>query len=118
MIIHRLSFLSPLCVLVMLALVLSGCACPECDKPLTPQPVWPYIQMAPMAPPEPLHEYVPIPDEPASFLWRGGYWIYNGSSFDWVPGMMMQRPAATAIWSPDHWIEHTYGWSFMPGYWQ
>lgn len=116
MIIYRRSSFLSLGLLVALALALAGCACTDCDLP--PQQIWPYIQMAPMAPPDPLDEDVIIPDEPSSFLWRPGFWIYNGQSFDWNHGVMLQRPSPTAIWSQDHWIEHTYGWAFMPGYWQ
>jgi hypothetical protein len=110
-----------LLTLLLTGFVLSGCE----DMDVTPVPVAQelnpfssYIQMAPTSPPQAPEETVPIPDNVRTQVWRPGYWHYNGISFDWVPGEMISRPSPTAIWSPDHWIEHTYGWAFLPGYWQ
>lgn len=76
-----------------------------------------YIQMAPEAPPSPLHETMPAYN-PQIAIWRPGHWSWNGSSFDWVSGEVIARPSPTAVWSSDHWVLHTYGWAFEPGYWQ
>jgi hypothetical protein len=74
--------------------------------------------MAPSAPPAPRYEEAPVPDNIRAYAWRPGYWNYSGSDFYWVSGEMMDRPDPTALWSPDHWIQHTYGWALVPGYWQ
>jgi hypothetical protein len=77
-----------------------------------------YIQMAPMAPPEMPADAIDVPDSTRTQIWRPGYWDYNGSDFHWVGGEMIDRPSPTAVWSADHWVQHTYGWGFVPGYWQ
>lgn len=77
-----------------------------------------YLQLAPMAPPPVMFEEPPENYKPRSQTWRPGYWDYNGSNFHWVSGEFIARPSPTAVWSPDHWAEHTYGWGFVPGYWQ
>lgn len=70
------------------------------------------------APPMPIAEYVPLPSRTPTSIWRPGYWVFNGTTFEWIPGTMVERPSTTAIWSPDHWVKHTYGWGFVTGYWQ
>ncbi len=68
-------------------------------------------------PPEPQVEDVVRPDDPQAQVWRPGYWAYNGETFSWVPGTLIPRPSPTAVWSPDHWVEHQYGWAFEAGHW-
>jgi len=114
----RSSSIRAVLVVSFAALVLAGCECFPCDEAPQAQLLWPYIQMAPTPPPDPLHENITIPSEPSAYLWRPGYWTYNGISFDWNQGQMILRPSPTAVWAQDHWIEHTYGWVFIPGYWQ
>jgi len=36
----------------------------------------------------------------------------------WVPGKIMAKPSFTAVWSPDRWERHKYGWGFIHGFWQ
>ncbi len=123
MITSRLSrLLSVAGALLIVSLMLAACDCNECTQQqdlaaMAPAPVN-YYRMAPMMPPAPLVENIVIPETPRNLLWRPGYWEYNGSSFDWVSGELMARPSPTAIWSPDHWVEHTYGWTFEAGHWQ
>jgi hypothetical protein len=71
-----------------------------------------------MAPPAPLYEEMPVRTSTRTEIWHPGYWDYSGGDFHWVSGYMIDRPSATAVWSPDHWTEHKYGWAFVPGYWQ
>ncbi|MGB4102436.1 MAG: hypothetical protein WBK91_11090 [Alphaproteobacteria bacterium] len=61
---------------------------------------------------------MPNPGTAADFFWRPGFWIFNGHRFAWVKGHYIRRPAATALWSLDHWEQRQYGWVFIPGYWQ
>ncbi|MER2520821.1 MAG: hypothetical protein ABTQ34_09090 [Bdellovibrionales bacterium] len=69
-------------------------------------------------PPMPLAEYVPWPSRTPTQIWRPGYWIFNGVSFEWIPGSMIVRPSPTAVWSSDRWVKHKFGWGFEAGYWQ
>lgn len=74
--------------------------------------------IAPQAPPAPIAEYAPWPSRTPEQIWRPGYWIYNGASFEWIPGAVVARPSPTAVWAPDHWAKHEYGWAFISGHWQ
>jgi len=103
-----------LAALLLLSLV--GCAnsTPDVQAPQT----FPFVRLSPSAPPQaPYEEYV-IPDEPMKQVWRKGYWDYDGQSFSWVSGYYIYRPDPTAAWTPDRWEQRTFGWAFVPGYWQ
>lgn len=102
------------CLLAMAALALSACDCATCVEGQDE----PYIRMAPMAPPPPVQEQMPVLENLRGTIWRPGYWQYGDGDFYWVDGEVIARPGPTAVWSPDHWIKHTYGWAFVPGYWQ
>jgi len=77
-----------------------------------------YVQLSPKAPPAPQAEVIPYNDDPRGHIWRPGYWSYNGSDFSWVPGEMIERPSFTAVWAPDHWVRHNFGWALVAGHWQ
>ena len=74
--------------------------------------------VAPTAPPAPMAEQRPYNERPDAVVWRSGYWRWTGQAFVWEPGYYMARPAPTAVWQPDQWIQRSYGWTFMPGQWQ
>jgi len=109
-------------VLAFVTLILPGCAT-DADQPppgeLPLAPVLPsYVGLSPNPPPP---EPVEIP-QPVSDLqhqtWRPGHWSYEDSQFTWVPGTIIQKPAFTAVWVPDRWEKHEYGWVFVCGFWQ
>lgn len=81
---------------------------------------FPYEQMAPEAPPAPRAEIPPPqPSPPDEFAWRPGHYSYkDGVGFVWEPGYWIRKPAFTAAWKPDFWMQHTYGWSLVPGHWE
>ena len=79
---------------------------------------FPYIQMAPTAPPEAKQEVKPEVGTLSDVAWRPGYWRYNSFDFSWVPGEYISKPDPTASWSPDRWELRAYGWTFVPGSWQ
>jgi len=70
------------------------------------------------APPEAPYEAVPPLDNPQTQIWRPGHWDNNGSGFTWIAGEVMVRPSPTAVWSPDIWVRHEYGWGFVCGHWE
>ena len=76
-----------------------------------------YERLSPVAPPATKYEIPQQADNPRKEIWRPGYWSYNGGSFDWVSGTLIARPSPTAVWSPDQWLQHDYGWAFVAGYW-
>jgi hypothetical protein len=88
------------------------------DTPKAAETRQSYPGLAPIAPPKPMYEQPPVLQNPTTTVWRTGYWSWNGSSYAWVPGEVIPRPAPTAMWYADHWIWHTYGWAFVPGYWE
>lgn len=80
--------------------------------------VFPYVRLSPSAPPVAPYEEVQQPSQPTGEIWRKGYWDYDGKEFIWVPGHFISRPDPTAAWTPDRWEQRTFGWAFIPGYWQ
>lgn len=107
---------SRLCLLAIIGL--TGCDTFD-DVPVPPSsPAFPYSSMAPMAPPAPREEMPLASNNPQAEIWRPGYWDYENGVYSWVPGYLMPRPDPTAVWSPDHWVLHNYGWAFVAGSWQ
>lgn len=82
---------------------------------------FPYEQMAPDAPPPSRPEFkgsAPgnIADE---YVWRDGHWEFrDGQGFIWKSGYWLRKPAFSASWKPDMWMQRSYGWVFVPGYWE
>ena len=82
---------------------------------------FPFEQMAPKAPPSTPAEVRGRPpgniaDE---YAWRQGTWIYvDGQGFVWKNGYWLRKPAFTSVWKQDAWLQRTYGWTFVPGYWE
>ncbi len=107
--------ISLMCALALLGISLSGCV-GETEE-INP-PAYPFIAMAPSAPPPTPFEYGPKSPDPPHLAWRPGYWSFDGQQFNWVAGEMIDRPSPTAVWSADRWEKHMYGWVFIPGYWQ
>jgi hypothetical protein len=69
------------------------------------------------APPPIQNEQVPPLPGPA-YVWQPGYWQWNGYQYQWVPGRYVARPYGNAVWIPDHWVQSSNGWVFVPGNWQ
>jgi hypothetical protein len=91
----------------------------EIERPApVPSPKFPYMQMAPFGPPEPPYEYKVAPGDPMKEIWRPGFWQFDGSNYYWVPGELVLRPSPAAVWSTDRWELRSYGWVYVPGYWQ
>lgn len=103
-------------VIFALASVLSGCGGTTVEKVVSGP--FPYIQMAPNAPPQAKQEVRPSVGTLSEVAWRPGYWKYTGMDFSWVPGEYISKPDPTASWSPDRWELREYGWTFVPGCWQ
>ncbi len=60
------------------------------------------VIIAPTAPPPPRVEAVPPP--PAAVdAWTPGHWAWGGTTWEWVPGQYVTRPAPQATWVPGHW---------------
>ncbi|MBI3418588.1 MAG: hypothetical protein HY053_00435 [Proteobacteria bacterium] len=81
---------------------------------------FPYEGMAPEAPPPPPMEFQPPQPSPGDeYAWRPGHFEYvDLKGYVWHGGYWIRKPAFTAVWKPDFWIHHTYGWSLVPGHWE
>ncbi len=90
------------------------------EKALAELNKFPYILMAPDAPPPPKNEIrSPVPTPREQYDWRPGHWTYeDGKGFIWNGGGWIKKPAFTAVWKPDFWVQHTYGWALVPGHWE
>jgi len=75
-------------------------------------------ELSPVAPPAPSEEIKVGYNDPRTQVWRPGHWTYEGQRFYWIPGEVLTRPSATAVWSSDRWEHRQYGWVFIHGYWQ
>lgn len=82
------------------------------------KPLYPFVQMAPTAPPPSPVEMKPDLQAMGSDQWRPGYYIYDGQTFIWREGSLISRPSPTARWTADRWEQRQYGWVFVPGFWQ
>jgi hypothetical protein len=107
--------LSRLALIVLAPVFLTLAACSSTETVKAPSPS--YIQLAPVAPPEPLFEVRQQPVDPMIEMWRPGYWSHDGQKFKWVSGRLMPKPYPTATWNGDRWFKFTYGWAFIPGHW-
>jgi hypothetical protein len=68
------------------------------------------------APPAPRVEVRPVSPGPA-FVWKAGYWGWNGHRHVWVAGHWAKRPSPTARWIPGHWKRQGRSWAWIPGRW-
>jgi hypothetical protein len=105
-----------------LAAFLVACTTDESSTPAPvpadqPPPAPTYLRFSEKAPPAAQMEMKPALDIRTQ-IWRPGHWTYDNGQFNWVPGEVMQKPTFTAVWSPDRWEKHTYGWAFISGHWQ
>ncbi|MGE4352231.1 MAG: hypothetical protein AB7E52_08600 [Bdellovibrionales bacterium] len=102
-----------LCLGILLV-ALAGCGHHSDDA----DRVFPYVRLSPSAPPQTPFEIPPRSSYPMYQVWRTGYWDYDGLTFTWVPGHFINRPDPTASWTPDRWEQRSFGWAFVPGFWQ
>src|SRR5258707_492976 len=66
---------------------------------------------APLTPPPPKVEVVPIVPGP-EYVWIPGYWAWNGG-WVWIGGRWVIRPHIGAIWVAPHWARHPRGYVWV-----
>lgn len=70
------------------------------------------------APPPPREEVIvgvaPGPD----YVWIGGYWTRQSTSWFWVSGRWAARPRPNAVWMAGHWERHPRGHVWVGGRWR
>jgi hypothetical protein len=69
------------------------------------------------APPAPVVEPVPAPPA-VGYVWRAGYWRWDGVRYAWIPGVYVRAPRLGATWVPGHWIARRRGWVWVGGHWR
>jgi hypothetical protein len=74
-----------------------------------PIPVAPVV-VAPPPPPPPPYAY--------GYVWRAGYYSWNGYAYGWVPGVWVRPPFAGAVWVGPRWAAGPRGHVWMRGYWR
>jgi hypothetical protein len=75
-------------------------------------------ESAPMPPPPPKHEVVPVrPMQEA--VWVAGHWRWEASrrSFIWHEGKWLPAPRGW-VWLPHRWKSTPTGWAFVEGMWK
>jgi len=112
------TYFNRLVLMGALSLSLVACASEMPAEEAAADHPFPYTRLSPSPPPQAPYEEKGIPEEPMRQIWRQGYWDYDNKSFYWVPGQYMYRPDPTAAWTPDRWEKRSFGWAFVPGYWQ
>jgi hypothetical protein len=70
-----------------------------------------------VAPPVALVEPIPAPPV-AGYVWRPGYWAWNGVRYVWVPGVYVAPARVGASWVPGHWVAGAGGWVWVGGHWR
>jgi hypothetical protein len=50
-------------------------------------------------------------------LWTPGFWVWNGGSFSWVPGVWVIPPNVDVFWTPGYWVFVRNVYVFHRGYW-
>ena len=105
-------------ILSLVVVALAGCETTQVVEPPAAPAAPTYVRLAPHPPPTPLFEIPDTSDNPRKEIWRPGYWAYEDGEFYWVSGKLIPRPSPTAVWAADMWVQHSYGWGFLPGHWQ
>lgn len=105
------------------ALALTGCVVAPVGQPYYSDPYSnvPDTQVyapvyAPIAPPAPYVETVPVAPYPGA-IWIGGYWNWTGHRHAWVPGRY-ERPRPGYHWEPRRWDRGPRGWQQHGGGWR
>ena len=71
---------------------------------------------APLTPPAPQVEVVPVAPGP-EYVWAPGYWAWNGG-WVWIGGRWVVRPYPGAIWVGGHWGRLGRGYVWVRGHWR
>jgi hypothetical protein len=87
---------------------------PAIAQPYPPRPPGypPYYR-----PPPPLR-YERIPPPPGSaYIWRPGYWYWDGRRYIWHRGMYVPRRHSWHRWVDGQWVRRGGAWVWVPGHW-
>jgi hypothetical protein len=72
---------------------------------------------APMAPPDPRVEVVPVAPR-GRLVWQPGHWRWDGHDYRWVSGHYVAVPRHRHHWVDGHWAHRPGGWVWIEGHWR
>ncbi len=70
--------------------------------------------------PPPDRTEVVAPSPGPEMVWQPGYWSFDGTNWNWVPGSYAPRPQPAARWVPGRWTKAPGGggvWIWTAGRW-
>jgi hypothetical protein len=71
-----------------------------------------------IGPPPPPRREVIIPRPGPGFVWRAGFYRYDGRGYVWVPGEWVSPPRREfRHWVPGHWRRVRDGHVWIEGHW-
>ncbi len=72
----------------------------------------------PIAPVVVAPRYVPPAPAPYGWVWRAGYYDWNGYGYGWVPGGWVRPPYVGSYWVGPRWVRYPHGGAYWArGYW-
>lgn len=80
-------------------------------------PAGPVVVTVPATPAPPAEDVVSTSPGP-EYVWVKGYYNWDGSSYQWVPGTWVRTPRSAAVWVPAHWQPTAGGYVWVPGTWR
>lgn len=87
------------------------------QNPPPTEPVQPKEISITQPPPPPRPEY--IPERPSGdSVWVSGYWDWQNTQFNWLPGHWETPPRANLVWVPTHWEARADRYVLVAGYWR
>src|SRR5262249_2844343 len=51
------------------------------------------------------------------YVWRSGYYRWDGHRYYWVRGSWGRPPYRHAVWVSGRWMHERRGWYWVPGHW-
>jgi hypothetical protein len=114
------------CIFIAAA-VMAGCGGEKVI--VTPAPAaTPLVQTVPASPALGVVATVPpLPPSPSEvvsvspgtdYIWVKGYYNWDGSRYQWMPGTWVRASSPGAVWVPAHWQPSTGGYVWVQGAWQ
>jgi hypothetical protein len=70
-----------------------------------------------IAPPVAVVEPVPVVPVPG-YIWRPGFYRWDGVRYIWVRGRYLAPPYAGAAWVPGRWVVRGGGYVWFGGHWR
>ena len=114
------------CIFAAVAITLIGCGGERvvvvpspaaAVVPATVTPAAPVVATVPATPPPP-EDIVAGVSPGADYLWVKGYYNWDGSRYEWVPGSWVRTPRESTVWVPAHWQPSSGGYVWVPGSWR